>query len=101
MKLAFALIALAALTGCGTMNQPFANMSAEQISAAVKEKDANATFVSAPTPWGTAKTVWISIDAGVIKNGSFSVDGNGTVTFSNAPVAAPGTTTTTTVTVPK
>jgi hypothetical protein len=105
MNRTLAILAIAMLGGCASMNQPFSGMTAAEITAAVKEKDASATCINSPTPWGQGKVLWVNVDANVVRNGGFTVGADCSVTFNNTAntPATPGTVpgTTTTIVVPK
>ena len=74
------------LAGCASLiGSDYTKMSAEQISAAVKDKDAAVVCVQAGTPWGKQSTTFIRTDRGVVVNGSITVDGDCKATFSNQP----------------
>ncbi len=76
------ILAAALLAGCTGMGAQ--NMSAEQISASAKAKDANVVCVVGTGPWGKAATVYLNVDKSVVMNGSVSVDAECKTTFTNA-----------------
>ena len=100
MKIVIALLAIA-LGGCTSM-QGYQVMSAEQITALAKMKDANVNCVKGSTVWtGPFITVFVNYDKGVIPDGGLSVDGDCKVTLTNTKVQTTVTTTTTPLTPPK
>lgn len=76
MKILLATLVLFALAGCASFMQPNAGMSAEQISAAVKDKSATVICSTLIGPYGTAKLVTINLDQNAIKDGGITVDGD-------------------------
>lgn len=74
------------LSGCGLM-QPQTNMSAEQLLAASKDKNASSVCTKVVAPGWTGVVVVGNIDKGVGKQGSVTVDDNckTTITASDAP----------------
>lgn len=74
------------LCGCSSLiGADYTKMSADQISAAVKDKDAAVICVRAGTPWGTQSTTMIRTDRGVVVNGNITVDPDCKAVFTNAP----------------
>lgn len=71
------------LAGCA--GQGLQGMSAEQIAATAKMKDANVTCVIGNSPWGRLTTVYVNVDKSVVVNGSVTVDEGCKTTFTNAP----------------
>lgn len=69
------------LSGCMT-NSAYENMSAEQITALSKLKDANVACVIVNSPWGRGVSVFANLDRGVIHEGVVTVDGDCKVTIS-------------------
>ena len=89
-----AIIAAVALTGCATAG--YQGMSAEQIQALAKMKDANINCVKGNTVWtGQFLTVFVNVDKGVIPEGGVTVDGDCKVTLTNTRVVTTTTVTTT------
>ena len=92
MRLVFALaLAVALGTGCASM---YGGMSAEQISAAAKDKTATVVCSKIVGAGFSADTYVISLDNKVIANGSISVGEKCALTLSNelpvkVPVVAP------------
>jgi len=77
-------IALAGIfSGCGLLTP----MSAEQLAAAAKDKNAAIVCGKGTGTGGAANIVVVNADKGVVTNGTITVDGDCKVTFSNAPVA--------------
>lgn len=68
MRIVIAVLALA-VAGCAS-NQ---SMSAEQISAATKDKSISAVCARILGPWGTAETTVVTFDQRVISNGGITV----------------------------
>lgn len=77
-------LSLVGLTGCSFAA---AQMTPEQLAAMAKVKDANVTCFKANTPYGTAVTVYVNVDKGVVPAGSVSVDAECKVTLTAAPPA--------------
>lgn len=85
MKVIFPLLAAMSLAyGCATST---AGMSAEQITASAKAKDANVVCVQGTGPWGKASSVYVNVDKGVVASGQVTVDGECKVSYSNATPA--------------
>lgn len=83
MKRTIAGIALF-LTGCGGVG--YQGMSAEQIQAIGKIKDASINCVKTPTPWGWATVQFVNLDKGVLPNGGVvTSDQECKVTITNNP----------------
>jgi hypothetical protein len=57
------------LSGCATNN----SMTAEQISAATKDKSISVVCAKIIGPWGTAETTVVTFDQRVINNGGVNV----------------------------
>ena len=92
MKRMLALLATLLLAGCMGMQTAYEKMSADQIQALAKMKDANVACVIANTPWGRGVSVFANVDRGVIQRGVLTVDGECKVTVSNdspAPTLQP------------
>ena len=86
MKTMYALAMLVSLPACSTlMGSDYSKMTAEQISAAVKDKDAAIICVRAGTPWGTQSTTMVRTDKGVVVNGAITVDPDCKASVTNAP----------------
>jgi uncharacterized protein YceK len=83
------LIVVALLTGCASLMQPSSNLSAEQITAATKDKSATVTCSTIIGAWGTAKLVTISLDQNAIKDGGVTVDGEKGCTANITSMAPP------------
>ena len=65
------LLGLASLlAGCATLANPYIDMSAEQIAAAVKDKNLTAWCFVALTPYGKALTSILNLDKAVLPKGS-------------------------------
>lgn len=63
------------LTGCASMMNPYVDMSPEQISAAVKDKNLTAWCLVLNTPYGRGITSILNLDKAVLPAGSsISVD---------------------------
>ncbi len=92
MRIIVIIVALL-LPGCASLMQPSSNLSAEQITAATKDKSATVTCSTIIGAWGTAKLVTISLDQNSIKDGGVSVDGErgctATITSAAPPRAPP------------
>ena len=86
MKTLLAIFFIALLPGCSSlMGTDYTKMSADQISAAVKDKDSAVICIQAGTPWGKQSTTMIRADKGVVVNGAITVDGDCKASFSNQP----------------
>ena len=58
------------LTGCASMMNPYKDMTAEQISAAVKDKNLTAWCIVLNTPYGRGITSILNLDKKVLPSGS-------------------------------
>ena len=100
MKTVLVLLAIIFLAGCATAG--YQGMSAEQITALSKMKDANVNCVKGNTVWtGPFISVFLNYDKGVIPEGGISVDGDCKVTLTNTKVTTTVTTVTTPIAPPK
>lgn len=88
MKIILALLATT-LTGCGTFGA--SQMSAEQLTAAGKDKNASVVCAVGTGPWGKVVTTYVNVDKSTVLNGSVSVNGECQVSFINesAPRSPP------------
>lgn len=66
------LIAAFGLCGCAAISGN--TMSAEQLAAASKDKNASNYCVQVPTPWGLAFTMYTNTDKSTIVSGSTSIE---------------------------
>lgn len=64
----------AMLSGCASLFGSGTELSAAQITAMGKDKNANAICITASGPWGKAITTYVVVDKAVLQTGSFSVD---------------------------
>lgn len=73
------------LGGCagGPFGPDLAKMTAEQIKEAAKVRDAIVTCVEIGTPWGKQRAVTMSVDKGVVANGTVTVDSECKAVFGN------------------
>ena len=71
------------IAGCATFDP--SKMSAEQLTAFAKIKDASVFCVIANTPYGKATSTYVNIDKGVILSGTLTVDDACKVTMTTAP----------------
>jgi len=80
-------IAIFALVG-GCMSLPYnpADMSAEQLTAAAKDKNASVVCAIGNSPYGRAVIVTVNLDQKVIVQGTVTVDDTCKTTITNAPV---------------
>lgn len=85
--IALCAIAIVALifTGCASLPVNYNAMTAEQIKALVADKNVTAQCGVANTPYGKGIMVLVAIDKSVILSGSFSVDDQCKITFTNQP----------------
>ena len=75
------------LTGCATLANPYKDMSAEQIAAAVKDKNLTAWCIVANTPYGKAIVSILNLDKQVLPPGSVvTVDDACKIGVSTGPV---------------
>lgn len=74
MRLVVLLLALL-LPACSMM-QPNTDMTASQIKELVKDKTGSVVCATVMGPWGTGKTVVVTLDQSVIKDGGVAVDAN-------------------------
>lgn len=90
------LLILVLLAGCATQGG-YQGMTAEQLAALAKMKDANVQCIKGVTPiTGQFLTILVSVDKGVIPEGGITVSPDCAVSVTNTRV----TTTTTTVVSP-
>ncbi len=89
MKTLMMLVAALALSACATMFQPSTDMSAAQITAAVKDKSATVICSTITSIYGTARLVTINLDQNSIKDGGITVDGEKGCAASITSVAPP------------
>lgn len=76
------LIAVALLAaGCSTFGS---QMSADQLAAAGKDKNASVVCAVGTGPWGKVVTTYVNVDKSTVLNGSVAVDGECHVVFQNA-----------------
>ena len=88
MRIAVLLLALL-LPACSMM-QPNTDMTAAQIKELVKDKSGSVVCATVIGPWGTGKTVVVTLDQNVLKDGGVHVDANCLVAItSQAPPRAP------------
>lgn len=80
MKLALFFVLLS-ISACSTLH-PEA-MSAAQLKEMVKDKNGSVICATVVGAWGTAKTVIVNLDSGVVRNGGIGVDQNCTVNLLN------------------
>ena len=66
-----ALLLLPLLAGCSWM-QP--NMSAEQLTAAAKDKNASVVCAVGTGPWGKVVSTYVNVDKASVSNGAVVVD---------------------------
>lgn len=72
------------LSGCAS-TAGYQGMSAEQIAALAKMKDANINCIIGNSPWGKVVTVYVNLDKGVIPSGGVTVDAECKVTLTSVP----------------
>lgn len=73
------------LAGCGTTGG-YQGMSAEQISALAKMKDANINCIKAINMTGSVTTIFLNLDKGVVPAGNVTVNAECQMSITNAPV---------------
>lgn len=89
MRKFIVVVAFALLAGCAGA-PGYQGMTAEQIAALAKMKDANVACTIVNTPWGRGVATFMNVDRGVIAKGAVTVDGDCKVTVTNeqpAPAA--------------
>lgn len=87
MKRYLAISLTGTLFGCAGMGAGgLEGMTAEQIGASSRIKDASVACIVANTPWGKTVSTFVNVDRTVVVNGSVTVDGDCRATFSNAPL---------------
>lgn len=74
--LLFALLLLAQLAACAAF-QPSSDMSAAQITAATKDKNASVICSTIRGVWGSAELITITLDQNSIKDGGITADNKG------------------------
>lgn len=77
------ILAAAGISGCGTLFGGGQSLTADQINAMGKDKNANAICITASGPWGKAVTTYVVVDKSVLNTGSFGVDTDCKVTMQN------------------
>lgn len=83
MKTLICIIVLA-LAGCGaTIPANPEKMSAEQLTAFAKDKNANVACGVINGPWGKGVATYVVLDKAVVFNGSVTVDSECKVTITN------------------
>ena len=79
------LLALALmLTGCATLPLNYSKMSADQLNALVKDKNANIGCATVQTPY-KGNVLYLVLDKGVVQAGSVTIKSDCEVTITNAP----------------
>jgi hypothetical protein len=76
MKLLLVLLLVIVLTSCAAF-QPSSDMSAAQITAATKDKNASVICSTIRGVWGSAELITITLDQNSIKDGGISADNKG------------------------
>ena len=79
------------LAGCGaTPIVDYTKMSADQITAVVRDKTAVGNCLKANTPYGTATSTYIAIDkAAVAAGGTVAINAECQITFTNGAPSQP------------
>lgn len=83
-----AILAAVALGGCAAT---YSGMSADQIAASAKAKDANVVCVVGAGPWGKVVTTYVNVDKSVIDVGGIHVADGCDVQFVNQKRGIPVT----------
>lgn len=79
MKSTATLITLVLLAGCAGLGAP--NLTAEQLAAAAKDKNASVACGTGTGPWGKVNTVYVNVDKASVANGQVAVDAECKVTI--------------------
>lgn len=69
------------LAGCAGLNGA-PTMSAEQLAAAAKDKNASVACATGSGPWGKVNTVFLNVDKSSLNAGNVSVDSECKITLS-------------------
>lgn len=80
------IIVFACTSGCTALPYNPADMTAEQLTAAAKDKNASVVCAIGNTPYGRAVIVTVNLDQKVIVQGTVTVDDTCKTTITNAPV---------------
>ena len=76
------------LAGCAGLMTPNSSLSAEQIAASAKAKDANVVCITGSGPWGKVTSTFVNVDKGTVQMGGVRVDESCQVIYQNAnPIA--------------
>jgi len=75
------LLIVALLAGCSTVAMDPTKMSAEQLEAWAKDKNASAVCVSGKTATGNVTSTYVVLDKGTVATGSVTVDADCKVTI--------------------
>lgn len=82
------LFGFASLTGCAAFPIDYASMTAEQIRAAVSDKNANVGCSTVNSPYGRGVVTLLTLDKGAMPNGKVTVDDQCKVTIENSVAPA-------------
>lgn len=85
VRYASLLGSLILLTGCAGLFGPTASMSAEQIKELAKIKDASITCIIANTPYGKGSALFLSLDKGVMVEGTIQITDSCQTTITSGP----------------
>lgn len=85
-----ALLVLVAvvLSGCAAFPVDYQKMTAEQIRAAVSDKNANVGCSTVNSPYGRGVVTMVTLDRGTMPNGKVTVDDQCKVTIENQAAPA-------------
>jgi hypothetical protein len=80
---ALAVVLMMLLPGCMTLPADPAKMSAEQLTAWAKDRNANIACTVINSPYGRGVATYVVLDKGIVINGNVTVDGECKVSVSN------------------
>ncbi len=83
--LASLILVLTLTAACATLPANPTDMTAEQLNAWAKDKNANISCGVINSPYGRGVAVYVVLDKGIVINGTVVVDDQCRVTISNAP----------------
>lgn len=81
MRALLCFLLLLTIPGC-SMLQPSPELSASQLREMAKDKNGSVICATVLGPWGSGRTVVVSLDQNVIRDGGVQVDGNCLVSIS-------------------
>lgn len=80
-------LAVASLAACASLPADPAKMSAEQLTAYAKDRNATASCAVINSPYGRGVATYVVLDKGTIINGTLTMDSECKVSISNMAAA--------------